>query len=158
MRQCSDASVPTDTRVVAERGGGSLRASLEATAAAWMRFWQGAGLEGFDSVHSADFVDHSSAGRAADRDGFRGGIEALYRAFPDFHAVIETTVVDEARAMVAIRWSAVGHLRGTFLGAAPSGQRVSFSGIEIIAVRDGQITDRWGAWDEAAIREQMGLR
>ncbi len=140
-----------------ETSGAPLRASLEASGAAWMRFWQGAGLDGFDAVHAADFIDHSPAGRAADRDAFRGSIEALYRAFPDFHATIETTVVDEARAMVAIRWSAIGHMRSSFLGAAPSGQRVSFCGIEIIAIRDGQVTDRWGAWDEAAIRAQIGL-
>lgn len=143
--------------MAAERTGTSVRASLEETAVAWIRFWQGESLEGFEAVHSADFIDHSSAGRAPDRAGLRRGIEDLYRAFPDFHATIETVVVDEARGRVAIRWSAIGHMRGVFLGAAPSGQRVAFSGIEIIGVRDGQITERWGAWDEAAIREQIGL-
>ncbi len=135
-----------------------MRSSLEATASAWMRFWQGAGLEGFDALHAPDFVDHSPAGRPADRDGFRAGIADLYRAFPDFLATIEAMAVDELRAFVAIRWSAVGHMRGGFLGAPPSGWPVSFRGIEIIAIRGGRVTERWGEWDEAGIREQIGLR
>jgi len=120
-----------------------------------MRLWQGAGLDGFDALHAPDFVDHSAAGRSPDRDGFRAGVADLYRAFPDFCAAIEALVVDEGRALVSIRWSAVGHMRGEFLGAAPSGRCVSFKGIEIIAVRGGRIVERWGEWDEAAIREQI---
>jgi len=121
-----------------------------------MRLWQGASLEGFEALHAADFVDHSAAGRPADRDGFRAGIAALYRAFPDFAATIEALVIDEVRAVVAIRWSATGHMRGSFLGARPSGRRVSFTGVEIIAIRDGRVFERWGEWDETAIRAQIG--
>lgn len=120
-----------------------------------MRLWQGAGLDGFDALHGPDFVDYSAAGRSADRNGFRAGIADLYRAFPDFCATIEALVVDEDRALVSIRWSAVGHMRGCFLGASPSGRRVSFKGIEIIAVRGGRVAERWGEWDEAAIRRQI---
>ena len=67
-------------------------------------------------------------------------------------------VIDEVRALVVIRWSAVGHMRGDFLGAQPSGQRVSFNGIEIIAIGNGQISERWGEWDEVSIREQIDPR
>jgi predicted ester cyclase len=123
-----------------------------------MRFWQGAGLAGFMDLHDPGFIDHSSAGRPTDRDGFRAGIEGLYRAFPDFDATIEAMVVDDIRAQVAIRWSAIGHMRGAFLEMPPSGRRIAFCGIEIIAVRDGRVIERWGAWDEAATREQIGLR
>src|SRR5215469_3634731 len=102
-----------------------------------MRFWQGAGLENFDALHAPNFVDHSASGRPANRDGFRDGIAALHRAFPDFAATVEALVIDEVRGLVAIRWSAVGHMHGAFLGAPPSGGSLSFNGIEIIAVRDG---------------------
>ncbi len=107
-------------------------------------------------MHAPDFIDHSAAGRAADREGFRASIADLYRAFPDFCAAVDAMAIDEVRALVAIRWSAVGHMRGSFLGSPPSGRRVAFRGIEIIAVREGQVTERWGEWDEVAIREQIG--
>lgn len=122
-----------------------------------MRLWQGGGLDGFDALHAPDFVDHSASGRAPDRDGFRAGIADLYRAFPDFSASVEAMVIDEARTLVAIRWSAVGQMRGGFRGASPNGRRVSFQGIEIIAISDGRVTKRWGEWDEAAIRQQIGV-
>jgi steroid delta-isomerase-like uncharacterized protein len=120
-----------------------------------MRFWQGASLEGFEALHTPDFIDHSAAGRAPDRNGFRVGIEDLYRAFPDFLATVERMAVDETQGLVAIRWSAVGHMRGRFLGMPASGRRVSFAGIEIIAIRGGRLKERWGEWDEAAIRAQI---
>ncbi|HKX10510.1 MAG TPA: ester cyclase [Stellaceae bacterium] len=121
-----------------------------------MRLWQGAGLDGFDALHAPDFVDHSASGRATDRDGFRTGIADLYRAFPDFSASVDAIVIDDARALVAIRWSAVGHMQGGFLGASPTGRRVTFHGIEIIAIREARVTERWGEWDETAIRRQIG--
>src|SRR6516225_9789685 len=105
------------------------RASLEAIALDWMRFWQSADLRRFDLVHAPDFVDHCPAGRPGNREGIRHGIEALYRAFPDFTATVEFMAIDEARSLVTIRWSAVGHMRGGFLGARPAGQCVSFHGI-----------------------------
>lgn len=123
-----------------------------------MRLWQGTGLDGFDALHAPDFVDHSASGRATDRDGFRAGIADLYRAFPDFFASVEVMAIDEARALVAIGWSALGHMQGGFLGASPTGRHVTFHGIEIIAIRDGRVTERWGEWDEQAIRAQLGLR
>jgi hypothetical protein len=30
--------------------------------------------------------------------------------------------------------------------------------IEIIAIRDGQVTERWGEWDEGEIQAQVGGR
>ena len=122
-----------------------------------MRFWQGASLEGFDVLHAPDFTDHSAAGRRPDRDGFRASIEDLYRAFPDFVATVGAMAIDEVRALVAIRWSAVGHMRGPFLGAPPSGRQLSFRGIEIIAIQSGRVAERWGEWDEAALRAQISL-
>jgi len=48
---------------------------------------------------------------------------------------------------VAVRWTAVGTHKAPYLGLSPTGRRIVFKGIEIIRVRDGLITDRWGEWD-----------
>jgi steroid delta-isomerase-like uncharacterized protein len=107
-------------------------------------------------LHSSSFVDHDSAGRPNDREGFRKGIIDLYRAFPDLHCIVDDLVIDEETGTVSIRWSGTGTHRGTFLGTEPTGRRIAFSGIEIIRITDGLITERWGQWDGLSLLEQMG--
>lgn len=120
---------------------------LAAIAKNWMNFWQGGDLQTFDKIHHPDFVDHSSSGRDPDREGFRRGIEDLYRAFPDFVAKVDDLVIDESKAKVAIRWSASGTHMGEFLGMAASGRKIDFTGIEIVEIRDNHVFARWGEWN-----------
>ena len=117
--------------------------------------WQQGNAAMVDELHSADFVDRASAGRATDREGFKQGLVDLYKAFPDFHAVIEDLVVDETHQMVTVRWSAHGMHRDTYMGMAPTGRDIRFRGIEIIRVEDGRIAERWGEWDGIDLVEQL---
>ncbi len=117
--------------------------------------WRQGNAAMVDELHSADFVDRASAGRAADREGFKQGIISLYQAFPDFRAQVEDLVVDEARQMVAVRWTALGTHQGKYMGAQPTGRQIRFQGIEIIRVADGKIAERWGEWDGIALMEQL---
>lgn len=139
-----------------------------------------------DELHHPDFIDHDSGGRAAGNAGFRAGIVALLAAFPDLVATASDVVVEPAPTeggtcagasgvtadasggaadasggaadgMVAVRWTAVGTHRGAYLGAAPTGRRVTFKGIEVIRVRDGRIVERWGEWDGLQLLGQLGL-
>lgn len=126
-----------------------------------------------DELHAPDFIDHDSAGRAGDNTGFRDGIARLFAAFPDFHAEVREVVAEVAsdhragadpsgagpgavNGRVAVRWTAVGTHRGDYLGAGPTGRRIVFKGIEIVHVRDGLITDRWGEWDGFELLAQLG--
>lgn len=124
-----------------------------------------------DELHHPDFIDHDSGGRAPDNAGFRAGIVALLAAFPDLVATACDVVVEPAAdggatcagasaaaagGKVAVRWTAVGTHRGAYLGAEPTGRRVTFKGIEVIGVRDGRIVERWGEWDGLELLGQLG--
>ncbi|MFO7607950.1 MAG: ester cyclase [Candidatus Krumholzibacteriia bacterium] len=130
---------------------------LRALARAWIEdgWCRGDGAV-VDRLHAPGFVDHDPGGRAPDNAGFKEGIARLYAAFPDLAAAVEDLVVDEAAGTVAVRWSAAGTHRGPYLGAAPTGRTVRFKGIEILRVRDGRITERWGEWDGLDLLEQLG--
>jgi steroid delta-isomerase-like uncharacterized protein len=117
--------------------------------------WQKGNTAIIDELHSADFVDRDSAGRARDRGGFKQGILSLYQAFPDFSAFIQNLVVDEARQMIAIHWKARGTHQGTYLGIPATGRSIRFKGIEIIRVADGKIAERWGEWDGLNLVQQL---
>ncbi len=136
---------------------GNAQNDLAAVALRWMEeIWRPGGMKHFDELHSPDFSDHSPAGRAADREAYRAGILELYAAFPDFTAVTEDLLLDARAGKAAVRWSAVGTHRGPFLGYAPSGRMIRFTGIEIIRVENGKIVERWGEWDGLGLLDQLG--
>jgi steroid delta-isomerase-like uncharacterized protein len=123
----------------------------------WMELlWRQGNLDAIDQLHAPDFVDRSSAGRPPDNDGFREGLRAFFQAFPDFHAVTEDLVVEARTGKVAVRWSAVATHRGLYLGAAPTGRRITFRGIEILRFRRDRLVERWGEWDGLDLLEQLG--
>jgi steroid delta-isomerase-like uncharacterized protein len=118
--------------------------------------WRDGNLDVVDELHSADFVDHDSAGRPPDNSGFKAGIARLYAGFPDFRAEISDLVIDATRGTAAIRWTATGTHRGNYLGAEPSDRVITFKGIEIIRIRDDRIVERWGEWDGLDLLDQLG--
>jgi len=131
---------------------------LKSIARRWIeQGWQRGDPSVVDALHSPGFVDHDPGGRSPDNAGFKQGIAHLYDAFPDLHAQVEDLLVDVAEGAVAVRWSATGTHSGVYLGAQPSGRRVSFKGIEIIRIRAGRITERWGEWDGIDLLVQLGL-
>jgi steroid delta-isomerase-like uncharacterized protein len=135
----------------------STRAELELIARRWIEEgWRHGNSAVVDELHAPDFVDRDSAGRSADNEGFKLGIERLYAAFPDLVAEVHDLAVDSDTHSVAVRWSAEGTHRGPYLGAEPTGERVRFKGIEIIRIRDGLIAERWGEWDGIDLLEQLG--
>jgi len=121
----------------------------------WMQFWQGGSLEQFEAMHAVDFIDHSATQRAPDRESFRLSVFALYEAFPDFSASIDSVNIDEFSQCAAIRWCATGRHEGRFLGVDATQRNCSFTGIELIRVRDGVVMERWGEWDGLAIERQI---
>lgn len=134
----------------------------------WSADGSGPGGRIVDELHAPKFIDHDSGGRAPDNEGFREGIVRLLAAFPDLQAALRDTVVEPDVAAAAataaagvsgtvtVRWTAVGTHRGPYLGAEPTGRRVVFKGIEIIRIRDGLITERWGEWDGLELLAQLG--
>lgn len=149
------------------------RAALAALARRWVEEGWSAGSQPagsiVDELHHPDFIDHDSGGRAPDNAGFRAGIVALLAAFPDLAATARDVVVEPAAAggadggtcagasgVVAVRWTAVGTHCGAYLGAQPTGRRVTLKGIEVIRVCDALISERWGEWDGFELLVQLG--
>lgn len=134
-----------------------VREGLGALVRRWIEEgWQKGREDVVDELHAATFVDHDAAGRPTDNEGFKAGIRRLYSAFPDFRAVVEDVVLDEARGVAAVRWIGTGTHRGPYLGVSPSGRSIGFKGIEIVRVESGRIVERWGEWDGLDLRRQLG--
>jgi len=135
------------------------RNCLQAIAHRWLDAgWQRGDTAAVGSLYAPDFVDLGNpVGRPGTADENIAGIDALYAAFPDFHAVADDVVVDVDGGKAAVRWGATGTHRGAFMGADPTGRRVAFQGIEILSIRDGLIVERAGEWDSLALLQQLGV-
>ena len=131
--------------------------SLKKVVEQWMaEVWQKRDVEAVDELHTSDFVDRSPAGRSPDNKGFKEGLVRLYEAFPDFFATTEDLVIDATEGKVAVRWSAVGTHTREFMGAPPTGKRITFRGVEILRIENDRIAERWGEWDSIDLSEQLG--
>ncbi len=96
---------------------------MERIARRWIEEgWRHGNAAIVDELHAPNFVDHDPAVVRADNEGFKLGIEDLYAAFPDLVAEVRDLVVDTATGSVAVRWSAVGTHRASYLGAEPCGR------------------------------------
>jgi len=78
----------------------------------------------------------------------------LFRsALPDLQVTTEDVLEEEDR--VALRWKAEGTHHGDLMGLAPTGKRVTLTGIEILRVSGGKIVERWAEDNGQAVLAQL---
>ena len=110
-------------------------------------------LDAADEILSADFVDHLP------REEERGLKElklyiTMYRtAFPDIHDNVEEIVAEGDK--VVVRWSSRGTHQGEFMGVAPTGRHVTFTGMRLFRIAENKIAESWVNIDERGLQEQL---
>jgi predicted ester cyclase len=145
---------------IEENNIAALNASPDAGAAVIRRNTeevQGKGnWEVFDELFAEDFIDHTPqpGGFKADKSSVKELYTMLRRAFPDFHAKIHFQTVDGDR--VTSYKTYYGTHEGPIFGLEPTGRRMHFESVDVMRVRNGQITDHWGAGDLLSVVLQLG--
>ena len=79
-----------------------------------------------------------------------------WRAFPDVSVVNEFTVANGD--IVAARWQARGTSRGPFMGIAPTGRIVDYSGVSMYRIEDDRIAEIWETRNTLDIMRQLDPR
>ena len=107
-----------------------------------------------DSFFAPEFVSHNNP------PGFPPGVEGVKRffsmfrdAFPDVEVEIDELVVDGDRVAVATTFT--GTHEGELMGVAPTGRRVSVTGIDIVRVAGGKIVEHRGLTDIVGLMRQL---
>lgn len=101
-----------------------------------------------------DFVDHNpDHGQKAGREGVKDFFQHLFKAFPDLNVTTEQMLVDGD--VVTVRSTLAGTQQGEFLGMPASGKTFSVTLIDIIEIKDGKATQRWGLVDFPAMMAQL---
>ena len=87
--------------------------------------------------------------------GFKDLINAYRTAFPDLHLTIDDMVVGEDK--VAVRYRGRGTHRGEFEGIAPTGRQFETTGVDIVHIANGKITEAWQVVDSLAFWQGIGV-
>jgi steroid delta-isomerase-like uncharacterized protein len=107
-----------------------------------------------DELLSPDYVHHVP-GVAPDREGRKQLISMLHTAFPDLRITVEDMVVEGDK--VASRWTSSGTHKGEYMGIAPTGKQVTFTGISIHHIEGGKIVESWDEVDQLSMMQQLGV-
>ncbi len=112
-------------------------------------------LDAANEILSADFIDHLP------REEERGLEElkhyaTMYRsAFPDIRDTVEEVVAEGDK--VVVRWTSRGTHQGEFMGVAPTGRQVTFTGMRLFRIAENKIVESWVNIDERGLQEQLGI-
>jgi predicted ester cyclase len=108
-----------------------------------------------DDFFAPDFVSHNNPpGFPPGVDGVKRFFETLGDAFPDIEVEIDELVVDGERVAAATTFT--GTHDGEVFGIAPTGRRVSVTGIDIVRIAGGKIVEHRGLTDMAGLMRQLG--
>ena len=58
---------------------------------------------------------------------------------------------------IATRWTCCGTHHGVFIGMAPTGKRVTFTGMTLYRMAQGKIVEQWTVEDGVSLYQQLGL-
>jgi predicted ester cyclase len=105
----------------------------------------------FEELFADDFVDHTpQLNMTPDKAGVCKLYGYIRHAFPDFHPEIHWQRVITYKTYF-------GTHEGDFLGIAPTHRKIHFETADVMRVRDGKITDHWGAGNLFSLMQQLGV-
>ena len=117
--------------------------------------WNTGDLAIVDELLTEDFVlCNSEGGETAGRAAFKAGVAHHYDTMTGFRVSIDDVVAEGDR--VAIRFTARGAHTGPFLGSAPSGKPLTWTGMQLLRFRDGRIASIWHQPDDLSLLRQLG--
>ncbi len=108
-----------------------------------------------EELLASDFVDHGALpGQSPDREGHKRILAAFRSAFPDLNVTTEDIVAEGEK--VVSRWSARGTHQGELMGVPPSGNEVTFTGIDVLRIAEGKVVERWAEGNDLEVMQQIG--
>ena len=76
------------------------------------------------------------------------------RGFPDVVSTIADLIAEGNK--VAARWRSRATHQGDYMGIAPTGKEVKFTGISFYRIEAGRIAESWNEEDELGLMRQIG--
>jgi steroid delta-isomerase-like uncharacterized protein len=128
----------------------------KAVARRFLEIFEEGNLDALDEILAEDAVDHDPYNPHG-QEGLEGAKKtiSMYReAFPDVSFEIEDQIAEGD--LVVTRWTGTGTHEGELMGAQPTGQESSVTGITIDRIEDGKIVEGWTQWDVLGMMRNIG--
>jgi predicted ester cyclase len=106
-------------------------------------------LSAVDTYFSADAIFNSRPAKLQ-----LAAVQAVRGAFPDFRLVIEDQIAEGDKVVTRATFS--GTHQGEFMGMAPTGKPVKYSGIAIDRIVDGKVVESWHVAETLGLLQQIG--
>lgn len=109
-----------------------------------------------NEILAENFIDHNASPDLPEgRNGFKQFLKMLVVAFPDIRVQVEDIISEKDK--VAVRLTISGSQTGVLLGQIPpSGKTAVWTGIDILKIENGKITERWSQRDLLGMMRQIG--
>jgi steroid delta-isomerase-like uncharacterized protein len=111
-------------------------------------------LDVANEILSAEFVDHLTHEDERGLEELKLYVSIYRTAFPDIQDAVEDIVAEGDK--VVVRWTSGGTHQGEFMGVAPTGRHVTFTGMRLFRIAENKIVESWVNIDERGLQEQLG--
>ena len=117
--------------------------------------WHRADLDALDEHLDPAYVNHDPSNPdVTDRESYKRWAAGAWAAFPDMRITIEDLIAEGDR--VAKVWSLEATHTGDFGGIAPTGQRITWSGVTIYRVSGDRVIECNWQTDALGLLRQLG--
>ena len=115
--------------------------------------WGKGNLNIVEEIVADDHVHHLTR-----RDRHPEGVKELVSGFRNFLPDLQIAVIDLIGEgdKIVVYFTFSGVDKGGYWGKPPSGNSVTYSGIDIFRVTGGKIVERWGVVDTMSMMRQIG--
>lgn len=125
-----------------------------------IEIWSTGDLSDTESVFTATYQNHQEpdvAGgpKTVDLAEWSATVTAYHASFPKTKIDILLQFGDEQ--FVTTRWRFSAVQKGEYLGLAPTGKTLSWTGIQIDRFENGKIAETWVNWDMYSMFKQLGI-
>lgn len=121
--------------------------------------WNKGREDAIDEMLASDGIVHGLADQSGNElrgpEGFKPFFHSFRSAFPDIQVTVEDGVQQDEK--IAVRCTVRGTHTGEGLGLAATNNPMEFTGMCMVRVKDGKITEAWNNFDFTTMFQQMGV-
>jgi len=110
----------------------------------------------FDELVDANVIENEEApGFEPNFEGVKQFFRMFRGAFPDLHFQVDELIAADDKIVAQV--TITGTHQGTFMNMPPTGNKISYKGIDIFRLVDGKVVEHWGIGDNAKMMQQLGV-
>ena len=114
-------------------------------------------LNAIDELCDPAFVDHNAMpGQRPGAEGLKESFGQMLSGLPDLRITVHE-LVSQGDIVVA-RFTAEGTHSAELMGAAPTGQRVTLRGIDMVRLQNGRAVEAWHEGNDMEVLMQLGVQ